>query len=94
MPRNITFKFTYNDSLGNGKYSKIGFNGTCSDKIVKYNIEAGRSWFNNSSCKQYYEKRFKERKPTKPCYESNIFTNWEYDAGWSHNGINGIVPII
>lgn len=92
MPRNIAFKCTYNDSLGNEKHSKIGFNGTCSDEIIKYNIEAGRSWCNNSPCKQYYENRFKSRKPNNPCYESNIFTNWEYDAGWSHNGIQGNVP--
>ena len=92
MTRNIAFKCTYNDGLGNGNYAKIGFKGTCSDQIIKYNIEEGRSWCNISSCKRYYERSFRGQRPSSPCYESNIFSNWEYDAGWNHNGVHGDQP--
>ncbi|MHC1761761.1 MAG: hypothetical protein AB9917_20055 [Negativicutes bacterium] len=41
---------------------------------------------------KYYEKGFKGKRPTSPCYESNLFRDWEYGAGWDHYGVRGDSP--
>lgn len=85
--RNIAFKCTYNDGTIDG-HSKIGFNGVCSNEIIKWNIKRDKVWCNKGLCKKYYLNDFKGSKPKVPCYESKLFTKWEYDAGWDHKNKN------
>lgn len=88
---NIAFKCTYNNG-GQGLY--VGFNGTCSDEVIKMNIKNGRSWCGSKqcACRKYYENGFRGKAPIEPCYESRLFKNWEYGAGWDHSGKRGNVP--
>lgn len=83
MERNIAFKCTYNDGGKNGQ-DEIGFNGTCSDEIIEWNIERNKVWCNEGPCKDYYKNNFEGSKPESPCYESKLFTKWKYDAGYQH----------
>jgi len=88
---NIAFKCTYNNG-GKGIY--VGFGGTCSDEIIKWNIDNGRAWcqIENGQCKRYYDNGFKGKRPNSPCYESLLFIDWEYGAGWDHYGVRGDMP--
>ena len=91
MGLNIAFKCTYNNG---GKGIFVGFDGACSDEIIKWNIEDGRAWCRNPECEcmQYYEKGFKGKRPAFSCYESGLFSEWEYGAGWDHSGVRGNAP--
>ncbi len=91
MASNIAFKGTYNNG-NKGIY--VGFDGACSDEMIKWNIEDGRSWCGNPACEcmEYYEKGFKGNRPTFPCYESELFRRWEFGAGWDHYGVRGNSP--
>ena len=88
--KNIAFKCTYNNG-NEGVY--VGFEGACSDEIIKNNIVNSRAWCNNEDCdcKHYYDRGFKGARPKYPCYESCLFIDWEYGAGWDHNGVRGNV---
>lgn len=88
---NIAFKCTYNNGE-KGIY--VGFGGTCSDEIIKWNIDNGRAWCQNETCecKRYYDNGFKGKRPDSPCYESLLFVEWEYGAGWDHYGVRGDMP--
>jgi hypothetical protein len=88
----IAFKCTYNNG-GEGIY--VGFQGACSEDIIKWNIEQGRVWCSQDDCecKKYYIRGFKENKPIDPCYESVLFKKWEYGAGYYHTGIRKGTPI-
>lgn len=88
----IAFKCTYNNG-SEGVY--VGFQGTCSEDIIKWNIEQGRVWCSQDDCecKKYYIKGFKGDKPLNPCYESVLFKKWEYGAGWYHTGKRKGTPI-
>jgi len=82
MPKHIAFKCTYNNG-DEGTF--VGFNGTCSENIIKQNIEAGH-WYCKSEkcdCNKYYKWGFKNEKPKEPCYESALFKKWQFGAGWS-----------
>lgn len=89
IKKNIAFKCTYNDG-GKGFY--VGFSGTCSDDILKWNIENGRAWCRDCACLNYYHKGSKGKRPQSPCYESRLFVDWEFGAGWDHYGVRGNVP--
>ncbi len=49
----IAFKCTYNNG-GEGVF--VGFNGTCSEDIIRWNIRRGRVWCGqeNCKCRKYY----------------------------------------
>jgi hypothetical protein len=47
MNKNVAIKLTYNNG-DEGDF--VGFVGTCSEDIIKYNIDAGRVWCSNKSC--------------------------------------------
>lgn len=81
----VAFKCTYNDG-GKGVY--VGFQGTCSESTIKWNIEQGRVWCSQDDCecKRYYDRGFRGDRPVDPCYESILFKKWEYGAGWYHTG--------
>lgn len=92
MAKNIAIKCTYN----NGEEGVfVGFNGTCSEEIIKWNIEHGRVWCNQKECdcKKYYNKGFKGKRPEDPCMESVLFREWEYGAGTYHKGKRAGTPI-
>jgi len=88
----IAFKCTYNNG---GEDIYVGFQGTCSEDIIKWNIEHGRIWCSQDDCecKKYYIRGFKGNKPIEPCYESVLFKKWEYGAGWYHTGKRKGTPI-
>lgn len=88
MERNIAFKCTYNDGTKSDNNNAIGFKGTCSEEIIKWNIKRGKIWCNEGPCKNYYINDFQGVKTKLPCYESNLFNGWEYSAGWDHKNIN------
>lgn len=69
---NLAFKCTWNDS---------GFKGICSKEAYEYNISKNRVWCRKAPC------RTLKGSPTEdnhPCYESIIFTEWRFGAGWDH----------
>lgn len=72
---NLAFKCTWNDS---------GFKGICSQKAYEYNISMNRAWCKKAPCRT-----FKDRPTEKdhPCYESIIFTEWRFGAGWDHRTV-------
>jgi len=91
--RHIAFKCTYNNG-GEGIY--VGFEDVCSEDIIKWNIEHGRVRCSEEDCecRKYYNRGFKGRKPKPPvCYESQLFKNWEFGAGWRHTGKKKGTPI-
>ena len=92
MAKHVAIKCTYN----NGDESVfVGFNGTCSEDIIKWNIDNGRTWCSqkNCGCRRYYDNDFKRSKPIDPCYESVLFRDWQYGAGWYHTGKSAGTPI-
>jgi len=69
---NLAFKCTWND---------FGFKGICSKEAYEYNISKNRAWCRKAPCRTF------EGPPTgddHPCYESIIFTEWRFGAGWDH----------
>lgn len=91
--KHIAFKCTYN----NGNVGIIvGFNGTCSEDIIKRNIESGRIWCSQKDCecRKYYDSGFKGKQPKgNLCYESVLFKDWRYGAGWYHTGRRAGTPM-
>jgi hypothetical protein len=85
MAQHVAIKCTYNNG-DEGIY--VGFNGTCSEDIIKLNIDSGRVWCSamGCECRRYYDRGFRGNKPIEPCYESGLFRNWKYGAGWYHTG--------
>lgn len=82
----VAFKCTYNNG---GEGIRVGFQGRCSDDIIKWNIESGRVWCGqpDCECKKYYDRGFRGEKPlSNPCYESVLFEDWKYGAGSYHTG--------
>lgn len=88
IEKHAAIKCTYNNG-GEGDY--VGFAGTCSEDIIKYNIELGHVWCNHDdcACMQYYTAGFVGKRPPKsPCMESKLFKEWVFGSGWFHNGPN------
>lgn len=71
----------------------MGFDGTCTEENIKINIKNERSWCKKSRCKEYYDSNFSGRPPIKPCYESRLFTDWQFGAGGYHSGKRAGTPI-
>lgn len=82
---NIAFKCTYNNG---GNYLTIGYNGTCTEDIIKFNIEAKRVWCSNlkCSCRVYYDNGFQGNKPEFPCMESKLNRDQCFGGGTFHRG--------
>jgi len=85
LTQHIALKCTYNNG---DEGALVGFNGTCSEDIIKLNIESGRVWCSQEGCecRKYYDGGFKGKRPVDPCYESVLFREWQYGAGWYHTG--------
>jgi len=91
MAKHIAFKCTYNDG---GEGNDVGFADTCSETNIKHNIDQHHIWCSKSDCNDYYKHGFKGHKPTPgSCYESDLFTNWEFGCGMYHNGHRRGCPI-
>ena len=92
MTQNVALKCTYNNGT-EGVY--VGFNGTCSENVIKLNIDSGRVWCSQKDCdcKKYYDRGFRGAEPIHPCYESVLFRDWRYGAGWYHTGKRAGTPI-
>ena len=92
MAQHVAIKCTYNNG-DEGIF--VGFNGTCSDDIIKWNIENGRVWCSQRDCEcgKYYDKGFKGNRPVGHCWESVLFQDWKYGAGWYHTGKRAETPI-
>lgn len=92
MGKHVAIKCTYNNG---GEGVLVGFNGACSEDIIKRNIESGRIWCSQKDCqcRQYYDRGFKGDRPLDPCYESSLFRDWKYGAGWYHTGKRAGTPI-
>jgi hypothetical protein len=92
MAKHVAIKCTYNNG-NEGVF--VGFNGTCSEDIIKWNIDNGRIWCSQKDCecRKYYDTGFKGSRPIDPCYESVLFRDWQYGAGWYHTGKRAGTPI-
>jgi hypothetical protein len=92
MGRNIAIKCSYNNG---GEGELVGFDGTCSEEIIKWNIEKGRVWCTQKECgcRKYYDRGFKGKRPTYPCLESELFHLWKFGAGTWHRGKRAGKPI-
>jgi len=92
MAQNVATKCTYNDG---GERVFVGFNGTCSEKTIKRNIEGGRVWCNQQKCgcRKYYDRGFQGDPPAAPCMESALFRDWKYGAGMYQTGKRARTPV-
>jgi len=93
MKKHVAIKCTYNNG-DEGVF--VGFSGTCSEDIIKWNIKNGRVWCNQKDCecRKYYDSGFKGKRPSNDlCYESVLFRDWQYGAGWYHTGLRAETPI-
>jgi hypothetical protein len=86
MRRHLAFKCTYNDG---GEGDLVGFHGICSLDNMEWNIKSGRDRCNHPECpcKQHYDRGFTGSRPTPSfCYESSLFRDWRFGAGFSQHG--------
>ncbi len=82
MNGNLAIKVNYNN--GNNNFQFIGYRGTCSEDIIKYNVENKKTWCSDKRCPCfiYHKKGFKGNKPAGGhCTESTLLSKWEFNAG-------------
>lgn len=91
MGDHVAFKCTFNNG-DEGEY--VGFNGTCTENIIKRNITRGHVWCSNQSCActKYLKEGFVGDRPSYPCLESTLFRDWEFAAGTTHHGPKAGMP--
>ncbi|AFA48390.1 hypothetical protein [Acetobacterium woodii] len=92
--KNIAFKLNFCD--GGQSSDQIGFNGICSDALIKYNIEKEKriSCTNDEGqCCQYFNGTInretlddREKIENDVCYESQLLKNWTVLAGEASDG--------
>ncbi len=78
---NLACNLLYNNG---GEDLSVGFSDTCSIGNIAYNVRLGkRRWCSQSGClcKQFYDRDFAGARPHRPCNESYLFTDWEWNAG-------------
>ena len=93
MPEgNVAFKCTYNDGWDRGF---VGFEETCSNGNIIRNVKTGRIWCSHTDnpCRKFYERDFRGRRPSRLCYECQIFTQWGFGPGTYHSGDKDGEPI-
>ncbi len=91
----VAFKCTYCD--GGTTNERIGFDGFCSDAIMRYNvIEQGRVWCSDrdSPCRKYLNGEISRNQIQWPCYESRMLLDWRAGAGTYHTGVRRGQPIV
>ncbi len=84
MNKHVAVKCTYNNG-GEGGF--VGFNGTCSEDIIKENTR-NHVWCSQPEClcTQYVNEGFRGERPQYPCLESTLFKDWQFGAGTYHTG--------
>ena len=93
---NIAFKCNYCDG---GKSDKLmGFNGVCSDKMIRYNIKVEKNvWcsLQKCMCSKYFQKKISRHTLESRfnhggfvCNESKMLKDWKAMAGFKHNGVH------
>lgn len=98
---NIAFKCTYCD--GGKTQNTIGFNGVCSDAMIRYNIEeVHRIWCSDIDCpcRKYLDGEINRKELCDcmtddgiVCYESAMLRDWKASAGRIHTGKNRGKPM-
>lgn len=93
---NIAFKCNFCD--GGAARKNVGFNGVCSDEVIRYNIEQAKHvWCSDEDCpcKQYLDGEISRKELTANmqdggyvCYESAMLRDWRADAGVIQTGEN------
>jgi hypothetical protein len=91
---NVAFKCTYCDGGKTGQ--RLGFDGVCSDHMIKYNIiTAKHSWCSQENCDcNLYLQGYMKRNAIDSlmddggsvCYESQMLRNWSASAGFYTSG--------
>ena len=92
---NIAFKCTFCD--GGRSPLKVGFNGVCSDRVIKYNIiKKNKVWCSQPDCEcnLYLHNPHRNRAELEAlcrnggyvCYESQMLREWKAYAGMVHHG--------
>lgn len=83
---NLALKCTFNDDRRNP--GAVGFAGTCSNENIARNVggTSARVWCVLSECNDYCQNNFKGKAPHLPCYESLLFSKWQFGTGMlAHN---------
>ena len=98
---NIAFKCNYCD--GGQSAIQVGFDGVCSDKLIRNNIEVeNRTWCSaeDCACLQYLNKEISRKDLDLlcadggfVCYESQMLRDWKAMAGVVQNGENKGKPM-
>ena len=90
----VALKCTYNDAKESDQ-DYVGFYGTCSRGTIMQNIADGHVLCTQPDypCQKWLDIGFKGPAPKYPCYESRLFKDWEFGAGYYHNGPNAGEPI-
>jgi hypothetical protein len=67
----------------------VGFAGTCSKDNIERNVRNNRVWCSSQlcECRNFYDSGLNGTKPVGPCYESQLFQDWEFGAGGFHTDI-------
>ncbi len=92
MESHVALKATYNNG---GEGVRVGFAGTCSRDIIKLNVhDEPRSFcsMKDCGCARFFRQGMKGPPPDGPCYESELFVDWRFAAGWNHNGVRINTP--
>ncbi|MBQ8698098.1 MAG: hypothetical protein IJ812_06035 [Schwartzia sp.] len=86
---NVAFKLNYCN--GGKTYKRFGFDGVCSEAVIRYNIEKEhRVWCSNErcDCRRFYDGKisYKNLLKSYPCQESIALRDWRTYAGADANG--------
>ena len=78
--KNAALKCTLND--GGALPWSPGFRGTCSDALMEVNCARPQVWCGRpeNNCNRFLRGLVAKR-PTHPCYESQLLTHWEFGLG-------------
>jgi hypothetical protein len=92
--KNMIVKCNYCD--GGASDEQIGYNGVCSDAIIRYNVQkAKRPWCSNPrcDCAEYLNGKYSHEKLSQlvqgthdVCYESSMLETWKIYTGWGSTG--------
>ena len=98
---NIVFKCNCCD--GGKSHTLMGFNGVCSDKMIRYNIEVEKKvWcsLKECMCSKYFQRKISRFALESRfnhggfvCNESKMLRQWKAMAGFKHNGVHKGMPM-
>ncbi len=96
---NVAFKCTWCD--GAGQENRIGFDGVCSDEVIRHNVDTGkRVWCKESACHRYIKGEISREELEQMhqsgvpvCYESAMLRDWKASAGVYRTGQKAGTPM-